>query len=136
MSKYALVSNGIVDTISISKKPSDDWVEVSDDIFAGFILQDDGSFLPPEQPEPTREELYPPLAPWKFHAILAIAGLAESLEQILSSLDPLPQAVARAKIERVSEYHRDDPLVGQFSEALGKTSDEIDELWTQAHMLE
>ena len=47
MAKYAFIVDGIVDTVSIARKPSNDWIEVPDDVYSGFVLQEDGSFLPP-----------------------------------------------------------------------------------------
>jgi hypothetical protein len=47
---YALVINDVVDTVSFEDHSDDpEWVEVSSDVFGGFIRQEDGSFLPPDQ---------------------------------------------------------------------------------------
>lgn len=132
--RYAEVINNVVITINATGYQEDGQVEVPDNVFPGFILEN-GEWVAPPAPEPTREELYQPLIPWKFHAILAIAGLSGDLEAVLSSLDPIPQAVARSKLERVSEYYRDDPLTIQLGAAIGKTPEELDALWTQAHAL-
>ncbi|TBZ81433.1 MULTISPECIES: hypothetical protein [Rhizobium] len=47
--KSALVKNGVIDTISFEpqKKP---WVEVADDVFAGFIKDGAGWKAPPGEP--------------------------------------------------------------------------------------
>lgn len=136
MAKYAFIVDGIVDTVSIARKPSNDWIEVPDDVYSGFVLQEDGSFLPPEPPEKTREELYPPLAPWKFHAIIRVHNLNDQLESIISSMDNITQAVVRSKLDKVFEYHRDDPLIDQLGAALGLNSSDIDAIWSQANGLE
>lgn len=83
-----------------------------------------------------RENLYPPLAPWKFHAIIALNNLTETLNQAIDSLDPQAKIIVKTKLERVTEYHRDDPLIDQLGGAIGLTSDQIDNIWTQAHDLE
>ncbi|SOC93536.1 hypothetical protein SAMN05216358_3715 [Rhizobium sp. AN5] len=48
---FALVIDGVVDTISFEDRSDDsEWVQVATGVFGGFIRQEDGSFLPPDQP--------------------------------------------------------------------------------------
>ena len=50
--KYAKIVGGVVDAISIPQPLQEDgWIEVADDVFAGFIANEDGTFsAPPAQP--------------------------------------------------------------------------------------
>lgn len=51
---YALVIDGVVDTISFEDRSDNSgWVQVDTGVFGGFMQQEDGSFLPPAQPTPT-----------------------------------------------------------------------------------
>ncbi|WP_236771170.1 hypothetical protein [Agrobacterium tumefaciens] len=51
---FALVINGVVDTVSFEDHSGDDeWVEVGSDVFGGFVRQENGEFLQPDQPPPT-----------------------------------------------------------------------------------
>lgn len=133
---FAQLSDGVIVTINRTGIADAGQVAVPDSVMPGDLDNGDGTFSRPAPPAPTRAELYPPLPPWKFHAILALAGLDDDLERVLQSMDPIPQAVARAKLQRVLAYHRDDPLMDQLGAAIGKTPEQIDTLWTQAHALE
>ena len=55
--KYALVIDGVVDTISF-EQVTPDWVPVPDDVFAGFLQNPDGTFSAPHiaASVPTQEE--------------------------------------------------------------------------------
>ncbi|MGV2136948.1 hypothetical protein ACQZ45_03120 [Agrobacterium sp. 16-2014-1-2a] len=51
---FALVIDGVVDTISFEDRSDDpEWVQVATGVFGGFIRQEDGSFLPPDLPPPS-----------------------------------------------------------------------------------
>nr|WP_321482620.1 hypothetical protein [uncultured Cohaesibacter sp.] len=55
--KYALVIGGVVDTISF-ERVSSEWVDVADDVFAGFLQNPDGTFSAPHiaASVPTQED--------------------------------------------------------------------------------
>lgn len=76
-----------------------------------------------------------PLPSWKFHAIVSLLGLSEIVETIISSLDDQSQLVARAKYMWVQNFERNDVLVIQVGAAIGKTPEELDAIWDQAHSL-
>ena len=42
----------------------------------------------------------------KFHAIIALNNLTETLNQAIDSLDPQAKIIVKTKLERVTEYHR------------------------------
>ncbi|MDH6294691.1 hypothetical protein [Agrobacterium fabrum] len=51
---FALVIDGVVDTVSFEDHSEDEgWVEVGSDVFGGFVRQENGVFLQPDQPAAT-----------------------------------------------------------------------------------
>jgi hypothetical protein len=45
---FALVIDGVVDTVSFEDHSNDEaWIEVADNVFGGFLHREDGSFSPP-----------------------------------------------------------------------------------------
>jgi hypothetical protein len=54
--KYAKIVNGVVDAVSLFPQPDSSFVEVDEDVFAGFIQNKNGSFSQPEAipPSPRR----------------------------------------------------------------------------------
>lgn len=84
---------------------------------------------------PSLDELYPPLAPYQFDAILQLAGLTESLAAVLASLPEQQRIVAQAKMNRMTSYWRSDPLLNQLGAALGLSDEDINSLWLQAAQL-
>ena len=51
-----------------------------------------------------------PVKAWRFHAVLAMQGLAGDLEAVLAALPDDQEAVARARLEYSDTYDRADPL--------------------------
>ena len=81
---------------------------------------------------------FPPLDPWKFWAMVEIAGLAQPIADAFESIpDATVKAVARAKLEHITKYQRSDPLFADpyLMGKIGKTAAEIDALWLQANNL-
>ena len=105
--------------------------ELIDDVLTiVYDLQDK-----PLAPVDTR---FRPLDPWQFWAMVEIAGLAQPISDAFESIpDATVKAVARAKLQHVSKYHRSDPLFSDpyLLSRIGKTSAEIDALWLQANNL-
>lgn len=49
---FALVIDGVVDTVSFEDHSNDEaWVEVDENVFGGFIQQPDGSYSPEVRPD-------------------------------------------------------------------------------------
>jgi len=71
--RAALIVDGVVDTISTAILPDKDWVEVRDYVFAGFVLQKDGSFI---APVPTVEEAADALTAKRSAASMTRAAFA------------------------------------------------------------
>lgn len=99
----------------------------------------DGSIL--SKRPPTRGELFPPLAKWRFEAMIDIYGqqTGEDLRGLIdAAVEALPdpdRTIAKSKRQNVQEYYRDDPLFDFIGSAVNKTSEQIDTLWTAAHAL-
>lgn len=86
-SKYALVVDGVVDVISYDPDRDENgdvlppWVLVGDDVFAGFINNEDGTFIAPD-PAP-----YDPPSPVEIEPVLVACALrvpivADEVQQI------------------------------------------------------
>lgn len=93
-------------------------------------------------PAPTLDELYPPLEPWRFWAIVDMPGsIGEA--NLRGAIDAHPdaafKAVARAKLNNPpgGRYHRSDALFSNEAllGALGIDEATVNTLWTQAHGL-
>lgn len=65
------------------------------------------------------------VTPRQIRRALIVAGLRDAVEQILSKADQS----SRDDWEYATEVRRDWPLVVQMGAALGKTSEEIDEIF-------
>lgn len=96
---------------------------------------------PPPAPEASTNPIDYPLQPLQFFAMLEIMG--ESMEpprnlkdEISAAIDTIPdtaaRAVARAKYQHTTAFHRDNPLFAQLAPTLGLTDAEIDAAWMQA----
>lgn len=95
-----------------------------------------------DAPEPTQDELHPPLEPWRFWAVVDMPGSIgdDSLRNIVATHPDLAfRAVAKAKLNNPPGglFHRSDPLFSNEAllDALSITSDTIDALWAQAWSL-
>jgi len=133
--KYALIINGVVNTISFEPQ-ADPWIEVGDEVFAGFTANRDGTFTaPPVPPAPVPNLSFAQLLiglvteKWITEAE-GEAWLAGTLPgAVLLVIDSLPaeqRFIAKARAIRPSEVLRSDPLVAAMSVAAGKTSADLD----------
>jgi hypothetical protein len=81
------------------------------------------------------------LEPFQFFAMLEIMGeamdpvrdLKAEIETAIDAIEDTTQrAVARAKYQHVTLFHRDNPLFAQLAPSLGLTDAQIDAAWMQA----
>lgn len=92
-------------------------------------------------PSPTRSELFPPLAKWRFEAMLDIHGqqtdedLRGMIDEAVEALPEPHRTIAKSKRQNVQDYYRDDPLFDFIGNAVNKTSEQVDILWNSAHAL-
>lgn len=120
-------------TVSI-QVPEDGWIEVADEIFAGFTVNEDGIFSPPPPPPPPVAADFT-LNSAQFDAALALMEL--TIEQIDATIDQIivdaaQNVFAKAKMRKASFYSRTDPLLTTLGPVLGVTDEQIDEAWMQA----
>jgi hypothetical protein len=74
-----------------------------------------------------------PLRPDQFFAMLDIAGLTASVTAAVDAIaDPKTRAIAKAKINHTSSFHRDNPLFETLKSGVGVTDAQIDAMWMQA----
>lgn len=137
--KYALIIDGVVDTISLEPQDAP-WVEVADDVFGGFVASGENWVAPPPPPAPVPTEI--------TFAQLMIGLVTEQWITeaegegwltgalplaVLTVIDSLPEAqrfAAKARALRPSEVLRADALVAAMGAAAGKTEAEIDAFFT------
>jgi hypothetical protein len=95
----------------------------------------DGSIM--SKRPPTRDELFPPLAKWRFEAMIDIYGNANGIDlrgMIDAAVEALPEpnkTVVKSKRQNVIEFIRTDPLfdfIGSSGD-IGMTPEQIDVLW-------
>lgn len=134
--KFALIIKGVVDAISFEPQ-EEPWIEVSDDVFAGFIQNGDGTFsAPPPAPAPVPAsisfaQLLIGLVTEKWISEADGEGwltgtLPAAVMAVISALPAEQQFAAKARALRPSEVLRADPLVAAMGAAAGKTPAEID----------
>lgn len=132
--KYALIINGVVDTISFEPQ-EEPWIIVPDDVFAGFIYAGDGYFTPsPAQqvvPNLTFAQLLIGLVSEQW--ITEAEGedwlkgiLPGTVEAVIAQLPPSQRFVAKARASRPTEVVREDPLVMALAAFAGKTPEQLD----------
>lgn len=136
--RYALLVNGIVDVISFEPQ-SDPWIEVDATVFAGFILNEDGTFSSPPPPP----QSIPNLSFAQLLIGLVGEGWISEAEgeewlkgnlppTVLAVIDQLPpnqRFVAKARATRPTEVVREDPLVNALASFAGKTPEELDQFF-------
>nr|WP_295465179.1 hypothetical protein [Mesorhizobium sp.] len=77
-----------------------------------------------------------PLEPWRFMAMLDIAGKRQAVDDAIGAMtDPVARAVARSRLNHSARFLRNDPLIDALSPLVGLTGAEIDGLWLQAVVL-
>ena len=84
-----------------------------------------------------RKAEYPNLEPDQFWFVVRASGHEQELRDWVASLnnpeslnyDPMAWAVASAKLDFAKFFERDHPLVEAAREALGMTTQQLDDLW-------
>ena len=92
-----------------------------------------------------RKAEFPNLEPDQFWFVVRASGHEQDLRDWVTSLndpgtseapnpnyDPMAWAWASAKLDKAKYFERDHPLVEAAREALGMTSEELDDLWLYA----
>lgn len=127
MTKYALIIDGRVDTISFEN--TDGWLEVPEDVFGGFVLQADGTFINPDIPEPVSPfKDIEPVPFWNAAFDMFTPPLKKS--DVLASIeDPDERYLAELAIEGRKTYVRYDPFVVSLAERQGLSAFEMDTTW-------
>lgn len=79
----------------------------------------------------------PSLTPRQLRLLLLQMGIQlTAIDQYIEAIvDPAQKAIAKVEWEYASEYKRDHQLVVQIGEALGMTSEQMDEGFRQASLL-
>jgi hypothetical protein len=135
--KYAEIIDNVV--VSQAFKPNDEWVEIPDDVWPGYIRNGDGSF---SRPIPTDNPVtLEPLTRFQFEVILELLGITQT--QVFALIDGLPwtdmeKLVARKKVEtggNDGRWSRENPLWDILGPSLGISSEQIDEKWLEAQAL-
>lgn len=85
----------------------------------------------PPTPAPVIEKL-PDLEPWRFFAVLQLAGYADNLDAFIAAMPEPDKTVARNKLDRTLIFIRDNDLVLAAQAGMGITSEQLDALWLQA----
>lgn len=91
----------------------------------------DGVFT---SPPPVHEPL-PPIDAWRFEAAIELAGIKDQIDAAIDALPAEAHVVAKAKRNRVQQYHRDDPLIAALAPSLNLSSEQVDDLWRLAASL-
>lgn len=101
---------------------------VADDVQAGWVKQEDGSFI---APTPTSI----PSSVTALQALLAIdqAGLSAAYEAWAN--DPARTFAQRAFINKAQNWRRDDATLGAAAVSLGLSSEQVDALFVLAATL-
>jgi hypothetical protein len=92
----------------------------------------DDSVLQMRAVEEIPPEPLPDLQPYQFRAMLKLSGREADLLSFIAGLEEPARSVASAKLEYTLVFRRDHDLVEQARQALGMSSDELDDLWGQA----
>lgn len=100
----------------------------------GWVKQG-GQWVNPH-PNPPAPELPIVIDAWRFWAIVDREGLEEQIKGAIAAIpDATQRAVAKAKLDRIPQYHRDDPLFDQLGAQIGLSPQAIDGLFAAAAAL-
>lgn len=97
-------------------------------------------YTPPPKPEPTTDQLFPPLAKYQFDAMVDFLGLEAAITDYINTMPAgIERSLARSLFRNGvdGEYRRSSPLFSQIagSASVPITSDEIDAFWPTARAL-
>lgn len=128
--RYALIIDGVVDTVTVTGRPGPDWVQVPDNVVGGYIANSDGTFsLPQSVPEPM-----PTLTPRQLSLMLMQIGMSDDMvtAQIETIEDEYDRNVALVEWRKATSYKRDHPLVASLAVVFGFSDTEMDTMWRYA----
>lgn len=129
--RYARIIYNTVDTISIPEPPDpENWISVPDNVFAGYILGEDGQFTPPE-PAPDPVVIPDRVTANQFGKQLAALGLMDQVTAWVGQQD----AATQWSFNRSATFVRDDPMMQTGFAALGFTTEQIDQFFVDAAKL-
>ena len=129
--RTALILSGVVDSISLCDPAPIGWEMIPDAVHAGYVKHEDGSFSPPAPTPKGRDEIYRPLLPYQFAAVIDLHGLSDKIRETIDALPRLPRAVFQAKLTRMSAYHRDDPTMELLLDTMGIDAATADSMWLE-----
>lgn len=122
--KYALVINGVVDSISCEPQ-GNPWVEVPDGVFAGFFLDGGEWVAPPLGASPIPQSV----SRFQAKAALAMAGL---LDQANAAVAASGNVVLQLAWAEATEFKRNSPGINALAPALGLDDAALDQLFITA----
>jgi hypothetical protein len=97
-------------------------------------------YTPPPKPEPTTDEIYPPLAKYQFDAMVDYLGLESAITDYINTMPAgIERSLSRSLFKNGVDgvYRRSSPLFNQIAESdsVPIDSDEIDAAWATARSL-
>lgn len=102
------------------------------DQLAAVTAERDAALSQSPQPEPPAG--VGALSPVQVRVALRQAGItAAMVDAVMAAIpDDMQRDIATTYWEYATTIHRDHPLIGQISAALGLTSEQVDEMWSAA----
>ena len=94
------------------------------------LTNDDGTFSPIDPP--VISETIAPVSAWQLRKALNARGMREPIELLVKNS---PYQDLRDGWEYATEFYVDNPFVAAMGQAIGKTPDEMKELWAFAATL-
>lgn len=132
MTKWAKLKDGVIDVISLEKKKQgEDWLEVPDDVFAGFTQNEDGSFSAPKKPAP-KQEVPDSVTMAQARIALQMFGKLDDIKSGLDALDEPARTTVLLAWEYAPMVSRSGALVTTLSSQFGMTDDDLDDLFIAA----
>jgi hypothetical protein len=130
MSKYAIIEDGkVVNIAKANEALADNWVQ-SDSAAIGDLYDGTTFTRPPAPPEPIPQVV----SRFQARAALYQAGLLEQVETVMA--DPATDMLAKLAWADAQEFKRSSPTIAAFSQQIGLTDEQIDELFKQAAQID
>jgi hypothetical protein len=128
--RYAIIENGKVANIAKANEPlSKNWIQ-SDTAAIGDLYDGTTFAKPPAPPEPIPQVV----SRFQARAALYQAGLLEQVETVMA--DPATDMLAKLAWADAQEFKRSSPTIAAFSQQIGLTDEQIDELFKQAAQID
>jgi len=131
--KHAFVIDGVVDTVSF--EAVEGWLEVGDDVFAGFLVSAEGEIVAPPAASPSSNPNDYPLSALEFDAALVRLGIdrdavAPAIRSIFTDdIDAMADSLARWW--NLKTMTRDNPVMGMLKPVFNVTDTQIDTAWME-----